>query len=196
MGCGLGKNREFFLKWEKETTLHGKIEQKICCWLIFFSALLLCVMPAKEIAFRSDLIAKLLLFLILFPASEQKNHKMELWGFPLRLGLSHRKNPFGDLEIMGFIIFFTQFNFYIHFKIVNVIDVIIIKCNLLLLVEVIYFSFCNSELLFFYDCHRAAFFSLLGRCSPQMLLDHSILLPDTLPVLGKLSNLPTSICKY
>lgn len=39
MGCGLGKNREFFLKWEKETTLHGKIEQKIVCWLIFFLCL-------------------------------------------------------------------------------------------------------------------------------------------------------------
>lgn len=89
-------------------TLHGKIEQKTVCWLIFFSALLLCVLPAKEIAFQSHLIAKLLLFLILFPAPEQKNHKMELWGFPLRLGLSHCKNPFGDLEMMGFIIFFPS----------------------------------------------------------------------------------------
>lgn len=86
--------------------MHGKIEQKIVCWLIFFLCLAsVCVMAAKEIAFWSDLIAKLLIFLILFPASEQKNHKMELWGFPLWLGLSHRKNPFGDLEIMGFIIF-------------------------------------------------------------------------------------------
>lgn len=86
-------------------TLHSKIEQKGVSWLIFFSTLLLCVMPEKEIAFWSDLMAKLLLFLILFPATEQKNHKMELWSFPLRLGLSPRKNPFGDLEIMGFIIF-------------------------------------------------------------------------------------------
>lgn len=116
----------------------AKESKKIVCWLIFPSALFLCVIPAKEIAFRRDLIAKLLL--IFFPASERKNHKMELWGFPLRLGLSHRKDPFGDLEIMGFIIFSPPFNFYIHVKIVNVIDVIIIKCNLLLPVEVIYFS--------------------------------------------------------
>lgn len=177
-------------------TSHGKLEQKIDFRLIFFSALLLCVMPAKEIAFWSDLIAKLLLFLILFPASEQKNHKMELWGFPLQLGLSHRKNPFGDLKIMGFIIFSPQFNFYIHFKIVNVIDAVIIKCNLLLLVKVIYFSIWNSELLFFDDCYRAAFFSLLGSCSPGMLLAHRILLPDTLLVLGRLSNPPSSVCKH
>lgn len=51
---------------------------------------------------------------------------------------------------MFFIIFFTQFNSYINFKMVNVIDVIIVKCNLSLRFEGIYFSFLSSELLFLF----------------------------------------------
>jgi len=51
MGCGLGKSGEFFLKQKKEMTVHSKIEPEIVCWLFFFSALLLRVMPAKEIVF-------------------------------------------------------------------------------------------------------------------------------------------------
>lgn len=77
---------------------------------------------------------------------------------------------------------------------VDVIDVIIVRCNSSLLVGGIYFSFLSLELFIFKLEQDNVFFPAAG--IPVTALERLALLSDILAVLREPSDLPRSGCKY